>query len=126
MEVNFGGFESLSTVDYPGRASIVIFLRGCARRCSWCHNKHLQDGETFVPIESVYEFIRVASPYVGAVVLSGGEPLEQLEACKHISDYARELGLWVGLHTARKDLLTPEILHYFDMVLIGDPNRDPR
>jgi pyruvate formate lyase activating enzyme len=126
MEVNFGGYESLSTVDYPGRSCITIFLRGCSRRCTWCHNKHLQDGTTLVPVELIYDFIRAASPYVGAIVLSGGEPLEQPEACKAISDFARELGLWVGIHTARRDLLTPEMLYYFDMVLIGDPNRDPR
>ena len=126
MDVNFGGFESLSTVDYPGRAAFVVFLRGCSKRCAWCQNRDLQTGEVFVPIETIFEFIRTSSPYVGAVVLSGGEPLEQPEACKAISDYARELGLWVGIHTSRRDLLNPDMLHYFDMVLVSDPNRDPR
>ena len=126
MEINFGGYIALSTVDYPGRACITIFLRGCTKRCPWCQNKHLQDGETFVEVDEIFSIIRSASPYVGAVVLSGGEPLEQIEACKALSDYARELGLWVGVHTSRRDLLTPDILHYFDMVLMSDPNRDPR
>lgn len=123
-EVNYGGVVFPSTVDYPGRSCITIFLRGCQRRCPWCHNKHLQEGETPVPIEYIYGLIRDASLYCSAVVISGGEPLDQIDACMAISAFARNLGMWVGVHTSRRDRAV-EFNCWFDMMLISDPERDP-
>ena len=124
MEVNYGGCVEFSTVDYPGRASITLFLRGCQRRCPWCHNKHLQEGETYVPIEYIYRLLENARQFCSAVVISGGEPLDQIDACKAISAYAKNLGMWVGVHTSRRDRAV-EFNCWFDMVLISDPERDP-
>ncbi len=36
-----GGFEPLTTVDWPGRLSAVVFLQGCPWRCRYCHNAEL-------------------------------------------------------------------------------------
>jgi pyruvate formate lyase activating enzyme len=125
MEVNYGGCVPFSTVDYPGRACITIFLRGCSRRCPWCHNQELQTGETPVPIQYIHGLIHDASQFVSAVVISGGEPLEQMEACMNISAYARNLGLLVGVHTSRRDRAI-ELNYWFDMMLVSDPTIDPR
>lgn len=53
MLVNFGGIVPLSTVDWPGRAAMVVFLRGCPLRCPHCHNKMLQSGENMVAFHSI-------------------------------------------------------------------------
>jgi pyruvate formate lyase activating enzyme len=154
MKVNFGGIVPLSTVDWPGRASMVIFLRGCPLRCPHCHNQRLQTGENLVALHSIasrivseVKGIRAASramarvevplcqtphpspliphtpltphsplslqinleeasqraigkPFVNAIVLSGGEPLQQLEACIRLFRLARSLHLATGLETS--------------------------
>lgn len=53
MKVNFGGIIPLSTVDWPGRAAMVVFLRGCPLYCPHCHNSLLQTGESLVALHDI-------------------------------------------------------------------------
>lgn len=124
MQFNFGGVESLSTVEYPEHAAITIFFRGCGRRCPWCHNKELLNGDTPVDLDVIYDLLDDASGFVSAVVLSGGEPLDQMEAAIEIASYAKSIGLLVGVHTASPDDLQ-HIKHVLDYALISDPNIHP-
>lgn len=124
MQFNFGGCESLSTVDYPGHAAIVIFFRGCGRRCPWCHNKELLNGETPIDISIVLDMLDDASGFVTAVVLSGGEPLDQPEAVDVLAQYAGVLGLKVGVHTASPEKLKDHE-GMFDYAWVSDPNIHP-
>ncbi|MEI8003760.1 MAG: radical SAM protein [Methanothrix sp.] len=135
MLVNFGGIVPLSTIDWLGRAAMVVFLRGCPLRCPHCHNQRLQTGESRVALHTIASRIasevkgfpralrplrariRVESqsqqinldeasqrasskPFVDAFVLSGGEPLQQLEACSRLFQLARSLHLGTGLETS--------------------------
>ena len=150
MKVNFGGIIPLSTVDWLGRAAMVVFLRGCPLRCPHCHNQMLQTGEKLVALHTISSRIvsqvkgfRAASgamvqvqaeaplcqpsphspltfpsplslqinleeasqrasskPFVDAFVLSGGEPLEQPEACAGLFRLAKSLHLATGLETS--------------------------
>jgi pyruvate formate lyase activating enzyme len=120
MLVNFGGIVPLSTVDWVGRAAMVVFLRGCPLRCRHCHNSNLQDGESLVEISSIIKDIKKAAaleeslsqltieqalvrakrkPLISALVLSGGEPLVQTEAVMALAHFAHSMGLKVGLET---------------------------
>lgn len=63
MQVNFGGIVPLSTVDWLGRAAMVVFLRGCPLRCPHCHNQRLQTGENFVALHNIAS--RIASEVKG-------------------------------------------------------------
>ncbi len=131
MKVNFGGIVPLSTVDWLGRAAMVVFLRGCPLRCPHCHNQMLQTGERLVSLHTISSRIvsevkgfsaapwtgtmdehslqinledasqRASSkPFVNALVLSGGEPLLQIEACSRLFRLARSLELATGLETS--------------------------
>jgi pyruvate formate lyase activating enzyme len=131
MKVNFGGIVPLSTVDWLGRAAMVVFLRGCPLRCPHCHNQMLQTGERLVSLHTISSRIvsevkgfsaapwtgtmdehslqinledasqRASSkPFVNALVLSGGEPLLQIEACSRLFRLARSLKLATGLETS--------------------------
>ncbi|MCX6677931.1 MAG: radical SAM protein [Methanothrix sp.] len=148
MKVNFGGIVPLSTVDWLGRAAMVVFLRGCPLRCPHCHNQRLQTGESLVAhhfiasriVSEVKGFaaapwarIRVdaprcalsphnplsplaalslqinldeasqrasSKPFVDAFVLSGGEPLQQPQACARLFRLAKSLHLATGLETS--------------------------
>lgn len=53
MKVNFGGIIPLSTVDWPGRAAMVVFLRGCPLHCPHCHNSQLQTGESLLALHDI-------------------------------------------------------------------------
>ncbi len=129
MKVNLGGIVPLSTVDWLGKASLVVFLRGCPLRCPHCHNRELQTGETFIEFHNVASRIvsqvkgetganksssstleqlnldeaseRVLSrPFVDALVLSGGESLLQPGPSARLFCLARSLHLATGLETS--------------------------
>ena len=145
MKVNLGGIVPLSTVDWLGRAAMVVFLRGCPLRCPHCHNQRLQTGERFVALHTIASRIvsevkgfpaarwaRIGvdaplcqssalsllsdlslqinlddasqrascKPFVDTFVLSGGEPLQQMDACSRLFRLARSLHLATGLETS--------------------------
>lgn len=132
MLVNFGGIVPLSTVDWLGRAAMVVFLRGCPLRCPHCQNQRLQTGESLVAqhfiasriaseVKGFPRALRVrirvdalslqinldeasqrasSKPFVNAFVLSGGEPLQQPEACVRLFRLAKSLHLATGLETS--------------------------
>ncbi len=121
MKVNLGGFVHLSTVDWPGKACMVVFLRGCPLRCPHCQNKDLWDGASIADLSLIRnemkkaiahcyakdqitldESIRraKAKPFISAFVLSGGDPLMQPEAALALLGTAKSLGLNAGLETS--------------------------
>jgi pyruvate formate lyase activating enzyme len=99
MLINFGGSVAISTVDYPGKSAIVLFLRGCPLRCPYCHNHKLWSGNNYVEIDHVKNLIRESMPFISAVVISGGEPLMQ-ERIFEIASFAKSEGLSVGIETS--------------------------
>lgn len=112
--LNLAGIVPLSLVDYPGRPCISIFLRGCNKRCPWCHNKSYQTGSTYVDINDVFKAIKEASTYCSACIISGGEPLLQSEAVIAIAAFAHSQGMVVGVHTSCPELIdTVRPIDYF-------------
>ena len=99
MNANVGGIVPLSTVDWRGCSSIVIFLNGCPFRCGYCHNSHLLTESNPTDIEIVKKRIMESKPFISAVVFLGGEPLMQSETVSEISKFAKENNLRVGIHT---------------------------
>jgi pyruvate formate lyase activating enzyme len=121
MKVNYGGIVPLSTVDWPRRAAMVIFLRGCPLRCPYCQNSKLQTGENFVEFSQIADKIKrtknldcvtnqitlkeafciaTTKTLISAIVISGGEPLMQPEQIKMIAALSKSLGFDVGLETS--------------------------
>ena len=113
ISVNFGGFVSLSTIDWRGRAVCTVFLRGCPLRCSYCQNEAIQTGEDNREIGEIASMIRTSSPFISGVVFSGGEPAAQQEALIALARIAKGMGLAVGIQTSG---LFPETLE----ALIGE------
>ena len=96
-----GGVVSLTTIDYPGHLSTVIFCQGCPWRCKYCHNKALQtiSVSDSLPFEDVLALVDARKNFIDAVVFSGGEPLLQ-EGLADAIKLVKERNLLVGLHTA--------------------------
>jgi len=96
-----GGLTAMTTVDFPGELSAVLFCQGCPWRCRYCHNGHLlparNDGQ--VPWAEVLDFLDTRVGLLDAVVLSGGEPTLH-SALPAAMQRLRSMGFKIGLHTA--------------------------
>jgi anaerobic ribonucleoside-triphosphate reductase activating protein len=96
-----GGVVPFSAVDWPGKLAAVVFLQGCPWRCGYCHNPHLQRGDTpdatrAVPLDDLLD-ARIG--LLDAVVFSGGEPTAQAALPGALREVAAR-GFAAGLHTA--------------------------
>ena len=99
IRVNLGGIIHFSTIDWRGKAAMVIFLRRCPFRCIYCQNYNLLGTDNYVDMGVIEEAIRDSEVFIDAVVLSGGEPFMQPEAIAAISKYARQRSLYLGVQT---------------------------
>ena len=72
----------------------------------------------------IFKMIDSAGDMISAVVISGGEPLEQPDAIRAIARYAHERGLRVGLHTSGCGNLA-DVIECADMILLSRPERQP-
>ena len=78
-----GGFavaalQKLTTLDYPGVVSAMIYTRGCNFHCPYCHNRQLiRSGKGSVSLEEVLTFLRKRAGLLDGLVVSGGEPTLQ-------------------------------------------------
>lgn len=95
--------ESMSTVDGPGVRG-VVFLQGCAFRCTYCHNPDTWAMKSGTPqtVESVLRTLIRYAPYYrngGGVTFSGGEPLLQAGFLRHLLRACRQRGLHTAIDT---------------------------
>jgi pyruvate formate lyase activating enzyme len=102
--VRIGGIVDMSTVDWYGNVSLVVFFAGCNFRCPYCQNSALLplDSGREVDLEVIRRRISMnMSPVPGldAVVLTGGEPLIQPEAVMGIAKLVKGLDLKLMLDT---------------------------
>ena len=99
--LRIGGFQPLTTVDYPGELAAVVFCQGCPWRCAYCHNAHLlpSRGGDRIPWPEVRSFLESRTGLLDALVFSGGEPTLQAGLPAAMQD-AKSLGFKIGLHTA--------------------------
>jgi len=127
--MRIGGYDKLSTVDYPGEMACAIFLVGCNFNCGYCHNPSLISGDgTYIPKEEVMEYLEFRKDMLDAVCISGGEP-----TCnKDLKDFIKEikaLGYKVKLDTngthpeVIEDLISENLLDYVAMDIKASPKK---
>ncbi|AVR97053.1 anaerobic ribonucleoside-triphosphate reductase activating protein [Pseudoduganella armeniaca] len=99
--LNVGGFTPFTATDYPGQLAAVVFVQGCAWRCGYCHNPHLQQRPVASPLDwrDIVTTLERRRGLLDAVVFSGGEPTTD-PALPDAMRQVRALGFKVGLHTA--------------------------
>ena len=99
--LSIGGVTPLTSTDYPGHLSAVVFCQGCSWRCGYCHNAHLipRKSETMVSWPAIKQFLERRRGLLDAVVFSGGEPTLQRGLHDAVME-TRALGYKVALHTA--------------------------
>lgn len=98
-KLKVGGILEMSTLDYPGKVSSVIFLHGCNFRCPFCFNYTLVTGNEYKEIsaEEVSKKISGFKDFIDAVVITGGEPT--LQDIKELCSLLKQNGLLVKLDT---------------------------
>ncbi|MFN4133602.1 MAG: radical SAM protein, partial [Candidatus Hadarchaeales archaeon] len=125
------GISNLSTVDWPGNLSAVVFLQGCDLRCPWCQNVEGINPRKGKLAETgrVLRQIKELKPMITAVVLSGGEPLLQPGAAAELLKGAKRLGLKTAIETnATHPEALGTIISHLDFVAIDvkAPLSNPR
>lgn len=101
--LRIGGLQRFTGLDFPGALAAVVFVQGCAWRCVYCHNPHLQPRRPAMASgldwPAVRAWLHTRRGLLDAVVFSGGEPTLD-PALPAALDEVRALGLRTGLHTA--------------------------
>ena len=93
MQLRVHAIEPKSRANGPG-ARFVIWLQGCTLGCAGCFNPatHDDSGGSATSVADIASQLAATSGIEG-ISLSGGEPLQQAEACVALLDAARALGL---------------------------------
>jgi len=100
--IRIGGVLDMSTVDWYGNVSLIVFWAGCNLKCPYCHNSPLipLDSGKIVELSYLDEHIKQGLhpvPSLDAVVFTGGEPTLQpdnlIEAAKLVKSYGLKLML---------------------------------
>ena len=94
------GGTLISSVEFHGNMSLVIFMSKCPLACRYCHNVELLEDDTQKTFEEIKSEIDNASDFIDAVVLSGGEPLMQLDSLIELFTYIKSIHLKTKLDTS--------------------------
>lgn len=94
------GTTIISSVEFHGNMSLVIFMATCPLRCPYCHNGEILESGDEVDVGEVYKVINDSKDFIDAVDVSGGEPLVQLNDLISILKATKNLGLKTKLDTS--------------------------
>lgn len=131
MKIRLAGeLTTESIVDGEGIRT-VIWTQGCRHNCPSCHNPstHDFDGGFLRDVEDLCEEIKNI-PFQDGITLSGGDPLEQIDACLEIAKFCHSIDLNVWCYTGytmeallkrcKKESNLKELLENID-VLVDSP-----
>lgn len=117
----------MSTLDYPGLISAVLFTQGCNFRCPYCHNPDLVRPFGEIMDEAgVFDFLKTRRRLLDGVVISGGEPCLADGLAGYIKS-VKGLGYQVKLDTNGSrpevvaDLLERRLVDYVALDIKADP-----
>ncbi len=129
--MRIAGITKSSLIDFPQKASTVVFLGGCNFRCGYCHNPELlvfskKEGLSpdRIDLEELVSFLKVRRRFIDGVCISGGEPTLTREL-PNLIDLIKGLDLAVKLDTngsnpkMLKELLTEKLIDYVAMDIKG-------
>ena len=94
------GGSVISSVEFHGNMSLVLFMSKCPLACRYCHNVELLEDNTEKSFEEIKYEIDSSVDFLDAIVISGGEPLVQTDAVIEILKYVRQIGRKTKLDTS--------------------------
>lgn len=101
VRLRVGGITDMSTIDWYGNVSLIVFCAGCNYRCPYCHNSALipADSGREIDLNLLKERIMANKLIDDAIVFTGGEPVLQPDAIIEAAKLSKSLGLKVMLDT---------------------------
>ena len=115
------GGTVISSVEFHGNMSLVIFMSKCPLACRYCHNVELLEDNTVVALDEIISEIDSSADFLDAVVISGGEPLVQSDAVIDIFKHVKSIGLKTKLDTSGiypdklADIIEQDVLDYVSL-----------
>jgi organic radical activating enzyme len=106
-----------------GKRAIFIRMHGCNLSCPWCDTKYSWDDANYYEMDSqiILDWIN-RTPDVKNVVITGGEPLLQLDELIPLIQTLRDSGRHVALET--NGTIIPPDLSIFDLVVVSPKGID--
>lgn len=128
FEMPVAGIQPLTTLDFPGCISAVIFTQGCPWKCRYCHNPSLwgEKSENPVSWDEIDNFLNSRIGYLDGVVISGGEPTMH-PALPDVLRWIKDKGFKTALHTngfypdVIRNVIKAGIVDYIAMDIKGTP-----
>ncbi|MBD3206492.1 anaerobic ribonucleoside-triphosphate reductase activating protein [Candidatus Bathyarchaeota archaeon] len=102
--MRIGGITEMSTVDWYGNVSLVLFFAGCNLRCPYCQNSPLipLDSGHEVGLDYLKDYLETCMhpvPQLDSAVFTGGEPTLQPDAVIAAAHLTKEYNLDLMLDT---------------------------
>ena len=95
--MRIGGFNKLTTQDFPGNLACIIFTSGCNFDCSYCYNRDLVESNAAeIKEEDIFDYLNQRKSMLDGVVISGGEPTiwsDLIPFMKRIKEYGFNIKL---------------------------------
>lgn len=124
-EVEIGGLEKSTLIDYPGKIACTVFLIGCNFRCPFCYSSELVLPEKIkkqprIKEKEFFNFLKERQGLLDAVVICGGEPT-RLKSLPDFIKKIKKMGFLVKLDTngsnpeMLKKLIDDKLIDYIAM-----------
>ncbi len=128
MKLRIAGVMEESIVDGDG-CRFALFVQGCSRRCSGCHNPETQpfDGGKEIDTKDILRLMD-ANPLLAGITFSGGEPFCQPRPLAELAKAVHARGLTVWSYTgntleelqSREDADVSSLLEEVDVLVDGE------
>ena len=119
--MRIGGFNKLTTQDFPGNLACIIFTNGCNFDCDYCYNRDLVESHApEISEEEIFSYLNQRKNMLDGVVISGGEPTIWNDLIPFM-EKIKELGLKIKLDTngyrpeVLKEILDKNLVDYIAM-----------
>lgn len=118
--VNIAGWLDASCDDGPGIRS-VLFFQGCSKNCPGCHNAETHDPKAGKKYELKNLIAKIEHDcQMRMITISGGEPLEQMDALKKLLAELKQRNYNICLYTGWSERDVPKsILNLVDYLKVG-------
>ena len=119
--MRIGGFNKLTTQDFPGNLACIIFTSGCNFDCDYCYNRDLVESKApEIDQDEIFSYLEKRKDMLDGVVISGGEPTIWDDLIPFI-EKIREYGFKVKLDTngyrpeVLKEIIDRKLVDYIAM-----------
>lgn len=127
--MRIGGFNKLTTQDYPEHLACIIFTQGCNFDCPYCQNRELIQSLTpEIDKNEIFSFLDQRSKMLDGIVISGGEPTiwnDLADFIKELKKYNLDIKLDTNGYRPKivKQLIDEGLVDYIAMDIKAVPNK---